>query len=262
MRRVAIARCKRANARPNLGTALGLLELVPGFLLRHAQLPAVVPELKRHVGGGDEQQARGESREANAGEPSRARDGSVERQRPSSRKSPPKRHSNTPATAATTANFASAFRSSTSPFRLTMRPKPAIGIQAAEVRRQRVTAERPAAERQRAEHRGADRGARRSAAADGCRRTSPRAARRGSDVGVEQRFARHRRSRARRALRDLRRSSRCRRAARPPPAITTAVIASSRERGTSPRTRASSRRLALGCSVRSCCGVSFSAMVR
>ena len=143
----------------------------------------------------------------------------------------------------------------------TMRPKPAIGIQALEVRRQRLDAERPAAERQRAEHRGADRGHGDRQQQHGCRRTGPRAAR---PAATPRRTALRaaRRSRARRALRGLRRSSRCRRAARPPPAITTAVIASSRERGTSPRTRASSRRLALGCSVRSCCGVSFSAMVR
>ncbi len=186
------------------------------------------------------------SRRAPRGRPPRARPRGRSRLRASASRAPRSRRRTataaSPATTATTANLASAFKSSTSPLTLAMRPKPAMGfkrekfgVNACVLNDQPPSAIEPTI------------AATIVAAATGMQQLDAAAKsleqRSRQAIRVEQRLARNLEPELEQTRQDLRRNEPPPPSSTAAPASTTAVIASSRERGTSPRVRASSRRL-------------------
>ncbi len=66
MRRVAICMLHRPDARLDFGPAFGFLEFVFHLLARHAQFLLVLPELKRHIEGRDDNQAETDNQQRHA----------------------------------------------------------------------------------------------------------------------------------------------------------------------------------------------------
>ena len=210
MRRVAIARCKLANTRADLGATFGFLQLVPRLLLRHAQLPAVVPELKRHVRGGDQQQARSKAHEANAAQPRRASDRGIERQRAEREEVAAEAPQEQARDGRDNRELRERLQELDEPVHAEQRGRnPRSGFKRDELRRQRLGAERPAAERDRAARCAATTvtaAIRQQTSA--CRRSGRRAGRACIAARIEQRLARHFETELEQAFAGLPRSSR------------------------------------------------------